>query len=1323
MLQSISGIPTLGRYRKMEHGGTETLRRENPALRKYRCFRGAIRFFSVSLCLSVGGFLALTPHLLGAGNTPDAPPAAVNTVRTAYANLPMSFEVNQGQTDARVRFLARGQGYTLFLTEQEAVLALARGATSGLHSELPGPIGNAQPTISVLRLRFVGTDPGVAIAGAEELEAKSNYFIGQDPHNWHTDIPMYSQVRYHGLYPGVDLVYYGHQGQLEYDLELAPGKDPRQARFRIEGAARARLNPSGDLVLEANGGEVVLRRPVAYQGTGADRRMVAVRYLQRGAKEWGFGVGAYRRDESLTIDPFLNYATYLGGNGGDVAYAIAVDSSNDAYVAGSTLSTNFPQVNQYQTGSGGNGDCFVSKLNSAGSKLIYSTYLGGSGQDNAYGLALDAGGDAYVTGQTASSDFPVFPPAKTSSTSPTPAFQTVYGGAGDAFVTVLLSTGNKLVYSTYLGGTGADSGDAIAVDSSGNAYVTGSTQSGNFPTQSPYQANRAAGATQNAFVTKVNPSGTALVYSTYLGGSETDSGQAIKVDSSGNAYVAGYTFSPNFPLLNPLPGQGSNKGKTTTSGFVSEVDPAGSALVFSTYLGGSEQDRAWGLALDSSANIYVAGDTQSSDFPVTSGVFQAIYKGDEDAFVAKLAPSGGSLLYSTYLGGSNVDSAKGIAVDSSGDAVVVGSTQSSDFPTFDAIQGVLGLTGGSSCAIPPCADAFVTLLNPSGSQATYSTFLGGNGSDFAQSVAFDTNKPPDVYLTGATASSNFPVTPGSYQGNLGGVAGNAFVAMIEEANDASVAVAPATVNFGNETVSVASAVQSVTVANLGTSPLQIASVVPPNTDFTQTNNCVGSVPGGGGTCTINIIFTPTTTGSVTDQITINDNAFGNPPAGVSQTVTVTGDGVNSLQSVMVSPTTITFPNTYVTGVSTAQTVTITNIGTGAINFTNPSSTTPISITTGSTDFVVTDTGANSCAADGFVLNPGSSCQVSVAFQPSTSGTRTGVLSFFDTATGSPQTVSLNGNGLAEFTLYAVNPTVYPILGATATTCPNPSSGQPTCLTIGATAVVPTFAGVITFACPSSLTCTFTPGTLLPGSQQTQLVVSGLTLNTPNPLNFTIAGTSGTQTATLNLTLDFQTFTLVPIGSPVQNITAGQSATFKFQATPENGFNQQVNFTCSGNGGTALPLGVACSFAPDTPTLSGSSPTTITLTVTTTQSAPTTSWIGKLWRGRKPPPRPMLLLGTLWLAAASLLLFLRRRWAKLGLSPARWILASRGLMVGTLLAFLLLLASCRGAISNSGATPCGIYTIEVTGTLAGNSAAFVATNVSMSVTSLNCPVTP
>jgi hypothetical protein len=1241
----------------------------------------------------------------------------------AYASLPLSFELNQGQTDARVRFLAHGQGYSLFLTEDEAVLTLQKGRQLSVVSRQLQETDNGQPTTDVLRMKFIGTNPNVAVVASEELPGKSNYFIGQDPRGWHTDVPTYARVRYQGLYPGVDVVYYGRQGQLEYDVVVGPGKDARQVRFRIEGEEKARLNGAGELVLETKGGEVILQRPKAYQASGAGKRTVAVRYARRGRNEWGFEVEKYRHDEPLIIDPFLNYSTYLGGSGGDLAYGIAVDSSDNAYVAGFTNSSNFPTQYAEQSKYAGNGDAFVAKLDSTGTALIYSTYLGGSkgiagqtcsGADSAFGLAIDSGGDAFVTGQTCSVDFPI-KPEPIVGPPPTPgAFQTTYGGNGDAFVTELGSKGDTLVYSSYLGGSGADWGYAITVDSSGHAFVTGATQSGDFPTQSPFQASKAG--LQNAFVTEVSFDGTALVYSTFLGGSQTDTGQAIKVDGSGDAYIAGYTFSSDFPIHNPL--YGSNGGKTSADAFVTELNPGGSALVFSTYLGGTGRDRAFGLALDSSANIYVVGDTTSSDFPTTSGVLQTTYAGNGDAFVSKLGPSGASLVYSTFIGGSGVDQGNAIAVDSSGNAVAVGFTQSSDFPTFDPFQAVLGLTGGSTCSSGPCPDAFVTVLNPSGGQGSYSSYLGGSGADYGEAVALDSSKPPNVYVAGSTTSNNFPVvagaSAGAFQGDLGGVAGNAFVAMIEPADSPAIALAPAKVNFGNQTVSVPSPVQTVTVVDAGSAPLQITQIIPPSTDFTESNDCVGTVAARGGTCTINLVFTPTATGVVTDQVSITDNAANSP-----QTITVTGDGVNSQQSVTLSPTSFTFPNTIVGSQSPAQTVTITNTGTASITFINSGGASPITITGNTSDFTIT---TNTCAALGYVLNVGQSCSVSVIFQPTTSGARAGSLGIYDTATGSPQSVALSGTGLAQFSLSATATTVNPIIGTTATTC---SSTPSTCFTISASAVSG-FSGVITPSCPSSVTCTFTPTSFFAG-QTTTLTLSNLTLTTPNPLNFMITGTSGTQTAQLSLTLAFQTFTL-SVSPALDSVVGGSPAHYTILATPSNGFNQQVNFSCTLSGGAALPLGTGCIFTPTSPTLSGSSPTSIALTITTTQSVPTTSSMWKLWPGpgRRPPPRPLSLLGALWLALALVSFFWGRpsmaHGLRQGFSPSRRLIASRAFIFGTLLAFLLFLASCRGAVSNSGATPCGNYIFNIIGTLNSNTAVTVTQPVDLTVTSLNCPTT-
>ena len=1179
---------------------------------------------------------------------------------SAYGRLPLSFEVNQGQTDSRVRFLAHGPGYSLFLTGDESVLALKSHQSPG---QSKGPSDNEQQTgNAVLRMRLVGSNPHAIVAGTDELPGKSNYFIGNDPKKWRTDVPNYARVKESSLYPGVDVVYYGSQGRLEYDFAVAPGADPSRIDFKVQGAARLQINSSGDLEVAINGGTLVLRQPLAYQGSEPHKRPVAVRYVRRGMNEFGFQLGRYRRNQPLVIDPAVLYSTYLGGSGGDVAYGIGVDSSGDAYVGGETNSTNFPTLAPVQSSNGGNGDGFIAKLNPDGTQLIYSTYIGGAGADSVAALAVDSKGDAFVTGQTTSTDFPIMPVSTPTST--TTAFQTVYKGNGDAFVAELPSTGDKLTYSSYLGGSEADFGLGIAVDSAGNAYITGSTQSPDFPTLTPLQPTLAGSS--DVFVAELNFSGTALIYSTYLGGSQADTGQSIKVDSSGNAYLAGYTFSTDFPTQVPI--QAANMGNADA--FVSELSSGGTALVFSTYLGGSAQDRAFGLALDSSANIYVAGDTQSSDLMTTAGAFQVTYAGGGDAFAAKLSSGGKSLSYWTYIGGGGVDQGNAIAVDSSGDAAVVGFTQSSNFPKVNPVQAILGITGGSTCGSTSCADAFVTQLNPSGGQANYSSFLGGSGADFGQAVAVDSTG--NVYLAGSTSSANFPVIADVFQGNLGGVAGNAFVAKVESANAPAIALSPAKLNFGNEAVSVTSSVQTVTVINMGSAPLQITQIAPPTSDFTDSNDCVGTVAPSGGTCTVNVAFNPASTGTVTDQFTITDNATGSP-----QTFTVTGTGVTQATSVTVAPTSLVFPNTNVSSKSAPQTVTITNTGTATLDITGISAT---------GDFTQT----NNCGALFNVLNVGQSCSVSVVFAPAASGSRSGALSISDNATGSPQSVALSGNGLALISIASKNPTISAILGSTSAT-----------YTITASAVSG-FTGNISLSCATGVTCAFSANPIFAGQSST-LTISGLSATTANPFVFTVTGTSGSQTATVNLTVLLESFSLS--GSPaLDTVTAGAPAAYSIVVTPLFGFNQQVNLAC-----TNLPAGSACTFSPGSVTPNGTSPSSVGLSISTTQS----TFVGR-W-GRRVPPRLLLLLTVGSFVLMLLLQLVGRRRTRTTGAHARLMMATRMAVVGLLLLSLLLLGACRGISSTTSPTPTGNFIITITGTLNSNTAVQETTTVDLAIT--------
>ena len=639
-------------------------------------------------------------------------------------NLPLVFEPNQGQVDSQVRFLARGGGFTLYLTDREAVMSLK----------------GAQP----VRMSLVGGAKPKEFERLEPTGGISNYFIGNDPSKWRTQIPQYKRVKYRGVYPGVDLVYYGDGGKLEYDLLVAPGADTSRIEISYQGVESMRVDEEGDLLLKTASGELRQQRPRVYQQDNGKRIEVDARYRLDGRKQVAFELARYDRTKPLVIDPVLVYSTYLGGGGMDSARAIAADSSGNAYVTGYSGSTNFPTADPLQSSYSGSYDAFVAKITATGS-LIYSTYLGGSGSDYGQGIAADSSGNAYVTGYTDSTNFPTASP-----------LQNMNAGRLNAFVTKLNGMGSAMIYSTYLGGSSADEASAIAVDRGGNAYVTGSTTSTNFPTLNPLQATNGGG---DVFLSKINPTGSALVYSTYLGGSGGDVGNAVAVDGSGNAYVTGWTQSIDFPIANSL--QASLGGAQNC--FVTKINASGSALIYSTYLGGSGTDSGQGIAVDPGGGAYVTGVTSSTNFP-TANPLQAINGGGQDAFVTKINASGSALIYSTYLGGSLQDTGYGIAVDGSGNAYVTGYTTSTNFPTASPLQTTYG--GGQ--------DAYVTKINASGSALIYSSYLGGSYSDGGLGIAVDGGG--SAYVTGYTSSTNFPTVNPLQAGNQG--SSDAFVVVI-----------------------------------------------------------------------------------------------------------------------------------------------------------------------------------------------------------------------------------------------------------------------------------------------------------------------------------------------------------------------------------------------------------------------------------------------------------------------------------------------------------------------------------------------------------------
>jgi hypothetical protein len=671
-------------------------------------------------------------------------------VNKSYWRLPLRFEANQGQTDSRVKFVSRGLGYNLFLTQEEAVFSLESGeallfkgnSQSRSHSQT-----NRRTT--VFSIQFMGSNSSVQPKGVEELPIKTSYLIGNDPLNWRRDIPTYAKVEAKELYSDIDLLYYGKQRQLEFDFVVRPGGDYKSIRMKFKNVHELRKDSEGNLALSVDGGKVLLEKPIIYQLVSGKKHHIPGCYVLQTKKMVGFQVASYDPKIPLVIDPVLNYSTYLGGSSDDFGNGIAVDTFGNAYIIGSTSSNDYPMENPIQGGRVDLNDVFISKFNSDGSSLVYSTYLGGDSEDFGNDIALDSSGNAYITGSTQSTDFPT-----TGS-----AFQTSPSSLIDAFVAKINSDGSSLVYSTYLGGAGGDDrGNGIAIDSSGDAYVTGLTQSSSFPTQDPLQPVR--GSAQDAFITKLNSDGSALVYSTYLGGDNNDFGNDIAVDSSNNVYVVGTTLSNNFPRQDPLqPVRGSIQ-----DAFITKLNSDGSALVYSTYLGGNSDDFGNGIAVDSLGNSYVTGATQSTDFP-TQDPLQTTLLSIQDAFVTKLNADGSALIYSTYLGGDDIDLGNDIAVDTSGNAYITGTTQSNDFPTEDAFQS----------ARSSLRDAFVGKINPSGEAILYSTYIGGASDDLSNSIAMDT--AGNAYIAGTTASVDFPVTTGAFEETQQG-AQDAFVSKL-----------------------------------------------------------------------------------------------------------------------------------------------------------------------------------------------------------------------------------------------------------------------------------------------------------------------------------------------------------------------------------------------------------------------------------------------------------------------------------------------------------------------------------------------------------------
>jgi hypothetical protein len=680
----------------------------------------------------------------------------LNNSQQALNKTDKSFFIeNKGQWAPEVKYLARIGGMNAWITNSGVVYdyykinrSVDKAKMLKMHPAEKRDYENKNTTIQghVVKLQLVNPGNNITGVGNNQREGYYNYFIGNDQSKWASNVPLYDNVEIQGVYKGIDVKYYYDNGMLRYDYKAKPGADISQLKFKFEGQDGIYINTNGELVLKTSIGEVTNGKIYAYQIDNGTQKEVECKFEQKEDGTIGLKTANYDANKELIIDPLV-YSTFIGGYDGSwVPSQIATDDSGNTYITGWTTASVYPTTSgAYKTTGGGT---FVTKLNSSGTDLVYSTFLGGN-SSNPFGysyLAVDIVGNVYVTGYTRASDFPTT----------NGAFQTILGStnASNAFVTKLNSTGSDLIYSTFLGGSGGDAGTSIAIDASGNTFITGWASSSDFPTTNGAFQTILNGY-YNAFVTKLNSNGSALVYSTLIGGNTIDGVQSIAIDSSGNAYIAGYTSSSDYPTT--IGAYQTKLSNSNDNAFITKLNSSGSALVYSTFIGGNLSDIGFSLAIDAGENAYITGTTLSTNYPTTPGAYKTNFTGSGDnIFVTKLNSSGSALVYSTFIGGGSEENGWAIALDKSRNAYIAGFTQSPDFPTTSgAFQ--TALNGGN--------DAFVTKLNSTGSALSYSTFIGGSSDELGCTIALD--KRRNAYIAGYTQSSDFPTTIGAYQTYFG----------------------------------------------------------------------------------------------------------------------------------------------------------------------------------------------------------------------------------------------------------------------------------------------------------------------------------------------------------------------------------------------------------------------------------------------------------------------------------------------------------------------------------------------------------------------------
>ena len=1013
------------------------------------CMAGTL----VTILFLTCGAAASASSPAGAASPAPASTAASKRVAAHYGKIPLGFEANQGQTDPHAQFLSRGSGYSLFLTPDEVILNLERQKPAS-SSQAPGRKPEATP-VDILRMKLVGANTGAAVAGVDPQPGVVSYLIGNDPKKWHSGIPTYGKVEYLQIYPGVDLVFYGNQRQLEYDFVVAPGADPSRIAWRIDGA-RASVDAEGNLALSAPNGPASFKKPVLYQMDG-DKKIGVEGSFEVAGNQVRFRLDSYDHSRALIIDPVLSYATYLSGSStdnialttgpGDLAVGtsqgLALDSEGSAYVTGHTYSIDFPTENPFQSEppaklAGTPGvwpTAFVTKFSPDGSSLVYSTYLGGNGWDIAYAIAVDSSGDAYVTGQTDSPDFPITAGAYQTICSPVPnntgeASASSACGTSDtsAFVTKLNATGTGLVYSTFLGGYASWAyATAIAVDTAGRAYIAGNEDdicSIDFTFQSCFPTTTGAvigggspggRSPQYAFAAAFDPTGSQLLYSTLFGGTDYACengcggtyGTAIAVDANGYFYLTGETSASDLPttagVIQPTAAPLGPGGYYVEAwrGFIAKFRPVtstgGASLAYATYLGGHTanlNDYISGVTIDSESNAYIVGYTNSPDFPVTKGAYSTVCGPGgatcSAAHVTKLNSSATVIHWSTFVGGAKSDGSDSvywtgpIQLDGAGNVYLIGQ----NWPGFPMINPVEPTpTGG---ALP----VLVAELNPQGARLLFSTTIGSDGLDAENPAGLAVDTAGDVYLAGNTAGPDLITTPGAFQtkNTKGGCCYAGFVVKIASK---SASVSPTSLSFGNQVMNTPSAIKKVTLTNTSTtslSPPSIGFTGNNAADFTATDTCSKPIAPTY-TCTISVTYTPTLLGTETASLIVTDDA-GNSP----QEAALTGTGVLPVE---LSPTSLSFGNLDEGVSSAAKSITVTNYQKVTL--------TEITVSTTSTDYTQTNTCDTSLAA-------GKTCKITVTFKPSIIGADDATLSISDSASNSPQTAALTGKGLAPVSL-------------------------------------------------------------------------------------------------------------------------------------------------------------------------------------------------------------------------------------------------------------------------------------------------------------------